>query len=222
MGVLRKKTGLVVAGVAVVVLAAIGGVLYAQHARGVAEDTRGYKLTPPTSVGEFKKLGRDKDYLGAFNCIGATSDSDCELAAREVNGNGMERSDARAIGITNVSGTGADYRVGTEDEPAQQKWVTFRGLSGQVADPGKAVERSFRSIKNGEQYPFSWGKQVGSPKTVELDGFKGARMKCQDREAPICVWADHSTVAATQSDDLSLSELASLTAELYKTSRTKR
>ncbi|MFD5427588.1 hypothetical protein [Streptomyces sp. NPDC127084] len=42
------------------------------------------------------------------------------------------------------------------------------------------------------------------------------------RTRVVCVWADHSTVAATELEGESLQELADLTAELSRTSRVKR
>jgi hypothetical protein len=37
-----------------------------------------------------------------------------------------------------------------------------------------------------------------------------------------CVWADQTTVAATRGHDVSLKELAVLTAELHRTARVRR
>lgn len=198
--------------------------------------TRGYRLDPPRSVGAFQEERRFGDtYVGRVRCGGMPSDSDCELVQTEVGGIGITPSDARRI-VVGASGTGADYEAG-EPGGEYSRYLVFRGLQGNVPDPDAALRAMFRSIDRGEQSPFrpSGEKWDGPPRPVRLDGYEGAVMRCrggedtyQDvhgtvitRPVAMCVWADHSTVAATALDT-SVQELRRLTTELYRTARVKK
>ncbi|MFC4609448.1 hypothetical protein ACFO9E_16715 [Streptomyces maoxianensis] len=230
----RLQTALIAVGVgAILVLAGSGCTAASEGA-----DTRGYKLAPPRLVGEYKEHRRfGNTYVGIVDCAGQPSDADCYAAKTEVWGIGVEPKDANRI-VEKATGTGADYVLGDVDAEGA-RYLVFRGLQGRIPDPDKAVARMFRSIEKSEQLPFSFGhtKWVGGPKTFDLEGFKGAVMKCRKSlytfkdvydgtvtRTPrvVCVWADHSTVAATELADASPSELADLTAELYRTSRVKK
>jgi hypothetical protein len=196
---------------------------------GPAADTRGYRLKPPPSVDEYKKrtFWPDASYVGKIDCAGQPSDADCYQGATEVRGIGISPADANRI-VKHASGTGNYYSWGPEGEPGT-KGLLFRGLWGEIPDPGEAVDRFLRSIKKGEQLPFSGITITGQTKEFDLDGFDGALMRCQEPKktgdnAPktLCVWADHSTVAGVSASQISLSELADLTSRLYKTSRVKK
>ncbi|GAA3377679.1 hypothetical protein GCM10020367_54290 [Streptomyces sannanensis] len=191
-------------------------------------DTRGYKLAPPRSVGEYEKRSGDFRYVGKIDCAGQPSDADCYQGATEVIGIGISPRDANRI-VRNASGTGAYYRSGPPEGAADTKWLAFRGLQGDIPEPDQAVDRFFRSIAKREQVPFRGIKLVrGTVEDFGIGGYDGAVMRCRKAKgtyngAPeaVCVWADHSTVAAVNAP-LSMSELADLTRQLYKTSRKKK
>ncbi|MFI2350567.1 hypothetical protein ACH492_26700 [Streptomyces sp. NPDC019443] len=124
-----------------------------------------------------------------------------------------------------ASGTGNYYSSGPEGKPGT-KGLLFRGLWGEVPDPGEAVDRFFRSIEKGEQVPFHGITITGQAEEFDLDRFDGALMRCRKSKwtsdgepVALCVWADHSTVAGVYASRISLSELADLASRLYKTSR---
>ncbi|WP_405999500.1 hypothetical protein [Streptomyces sp. NBC_00829] len=197
-----------------------------------AADTRGYKLDPPRSVDDYVVLGNDLSYVGIVDCAGEPSDADCVQGETEVKGTGITPRDADRI-VRNASGTGAEYAVGgwRSNGTTGGKQLTFRGLWGEIHAPEKAVARFLRSAGKGEQIPFHGIKWVGQEKEFDLDGYDGAVMTCRnavygngENETPraFCVWADHSTVAATEHSRISLPELAELTADLYRTSRVRK
>ncbi|MCS0638428.1 hypothetical protein NX801_22780 [Streptomyces sp. LP05-1] len=200
-------------------------------------DTRGYRLAPPRSVGEYKEYRRYGNiHVGTVDCAGEPTDADCYAAKTELRGIGIEPDDANRI-VHEATGTGADYVTGGLDADGTRHLV-FRGLQGQIPDPGEAVARMFRSIEKDERFPFSFDytKWVGGPETFELENSADAVMRCRKRlhtfkdvyrnsvtrtPGVICVWADHSTVAATGLLNASPSRPAELTAELYRTSRVR-
>ncbi|MEU9317058.1 hypothetical protein [Streptomyces sp. NPDC048295] len=231
----KKKTGLIIGGV-VVALAVIAGGVYFLTSGGasnsdVADSTKGYKLTPPAAVDDYKK--------------------DTSPSAKEPSGplTGTEKTKAEASGIKNPQQTGAQYLSGSEDNPLTAKFLYFNGTWGEVSDPAKVIDGSFNNaeleMKKSENSNVSL---VGSAEQVTPPGFKGALMKCQNLKGinekgdgsaakgpkefimPVCVWADYSTVGVVVGMDVGgaltnkpmpQDELAALTAKLYNTSRTK-
>ncbi|MFF2960780.1 hypothetical protein ACFVT1_18105 [Streptomyces sp. NPDC057963] len=231
----KKKTGLIIGG-AVVALAVIAGGVYFLTSGGgasnsdVADSTKGYKLTPAASVDDYKK------------------ESSGSAASAPLTGE--PKTKAEGMGIKNPQQTAAQYSVGSEENPLSVKGLTFQGIWGDVTDPAKVIDNSFANTENdmkksneGMEYSL-----VGSPKAVTPPGFKGALMKCQDMKmvnskgdgtakggpkeftAPVCVWADYSTVGVVIGIDVAQSmagkgmpqdDVAALTAKLYNTSRTK-
>ncbi|MEE1811558.1 hypothetical protein [Streptomyces sp. BE133] len=231
----KKKTGLIIGG-AVVALAVIAGGVYFLTSGGgasnsdVADSTKGYKLTPAASVDEYKKQS-----------MGSTPSAPLT---------GSGKTEAEKLGIKNPQQTVAQYSLGSEENPLTVKSLKLQGIWGDVTDPAKVIDNSFTNTEkdmkksnNGLEYSL-----VGSPKAVTPSGFKGALMKCQDMKminskgdgtakggpkeftAPICVWADYSTVGVLTGIDVAQSmagkgmsqdDVAALTAKLYNTSRTK-
>ncbi|MGW1085222.1 hypothetical protein ACWD4L_02380 [Streptomyces sp. NPDC002596] len=230
----KKKTGLIIGGV-VVALAVIAGGAYFLTSGGasnsdVADSTKGYKLTPAASVGEYKK-----DSTGSIPSTPLTGES---------------KTKAEAMGIKNPQQTVAQYSAGSKDNELSIKGLTLQGFWGDVTDPAKVIDNSFTNTENdmkkndtGMEYSL-----IGSPKAVTPAGFKGALMKCQDIKVtnskgdgtakggpkefiiPSCVWADYSTVGAVSAVDVALTmagkgmsqdDVAALAAKLYNTSRTK-
>lgn len=230
----KKKTGLIIGG-AIVALAVIAGGVYFLTSGGgasnsdVADSTKGYKLTPAATLDGYKK--------------GASSDSSSGPLT------GDEKAKAEAAGIKNPNGAGADYQGGSEKD-LSLKLVNLNGFWGEVSDPASVINKSFDRAKANMTKGDSDSKAelVGSPRDVTPAGFKGALMRCQNVkinndegdgslekgpktiEAPICIWADYSTVGIVTGVDMGLAmtnkampqdELAGVAAKLYNTSRTK-
>ncbi|MFD5322997.1 hypothetical protein [Streptomyces sp. NPDC127092] len=230
----KSKAGWIIGGIAVVAALGVGAYFVFGGGAGagngaVADDTKGYKLTAPENVGEYKK---------APGAAGKSPTLNDEQKAR-----------AEALGVKNAAQTFGQYKNSTE--PLKGKQLSFSGLYGEIADPEKTIDAYFASIgknpdaeKMGMKYEL-----VGSAETVEPSGFKGALMKCQNvkmtsekesgsaalgpksLEAPTCIWADYSTLGSVNLIDLSTmmtggaplpqSEVADLAAKLYNTSRSK-
>ncbi|MCX4867128.1 hypothetical protein OIC43_29080 [Streptomyces sp. NBC_00825] len=228
----KKKTGLIIGGVIVAVAVIAGGVYFLTSGGGsgsVADSTKGYKLTPAASVDEYKKK------------------STGEISGPAT---GQRKTKAEAMGVKNPQQSGADYQAGTEDNPLTAKALNLQGVWGEVADPAKAIEVSFANAEAAmkEGKAGMTVELVGSPESVTPSGFEGALMKCQEMKisnpsgdgsatkgpkeftVPVCVWADYSTVGVVNAIDTALAlagkgipldDMATLTAKLYNTSRTK-
>lgn len=232
-GAPKKKTGLII-GAAVVALAVVAGGVYFLTSGGgngdVADSTKGYKITPAASVGDYKK-----------GDSGSSSDT---MSSKE-------KSEAEALGIKDAHKAQAQYQSGDLDKnPLTTKMLMLFGNWGEVSDPAKALDGMFTQAKIGMAQSESDGKAtlVGSPESVTPEGFEGALMKCQQMKVvndeadgtaaggpkemlmPVCIWADYSTVAAVVGVDIGAAmtnksmtqdEVAALAAKLYNTSRTK-
>ncbi|MEV3930352.1 hypothetical protein [Streptomyces sp. NPDC049944] len=230
----KKRTGLIV-GAAVVALAVVAGGVYFLTSGGssnsdVADSTKGYKLTPAASVEAYKQ-DTSKASSGA-----ATGES---------------KTNAEALGVKNPQKAEAQYMSGDmEKNPLTTKMLILTGLWGEIEDPAKTLDGSFKNAQTKaiENDDDAKATLVGSPKEVTPDGFEGALMKCQDLKVvndeadgtaakgpaemtmPICAWADYSTVSvvigfdvggAMTEKSMPQSEVAALAAKLYNTSRTK-
>ncbi|MFI8965670.1 hypothetical protein ACIGO8_26575 [Streptomyces sp. NPDC053493] len=234
----KSKAGLVIG--AVVLVAALGAGAYFVFGDGgglgggnsaVGDDTKGYKLAAPENVGEYAKVPNPNEKNGQLTS---------EQKAR-----------AEAIGVKNAGQAGRQYK--NNPDTLKGKQLTFTGLYGEIADPDQAIDNYLDGIgKNPEAKQLGVKYElVGSAETMEPAGFKGALMKCQkirmtnekpsssgssaltpkSMEATTCIWADYSTLGATNLLDLSTlmtggaalpsSEVADLTAKLYNTARTK-
>ncbi|WP_299527458.1 hypothetical protein [uncultured Streptomyces sp.] len=233
-GAPKKKTGLIVAAV-VVALAVVAGGAYLLTSgdkasnSDVADATKGYKLTPAASVGEFKKGSSSGTAAGPLT--------------------GDDKKKAEASGIKNPNSAGADYQGGSEQN-LSLKVLNLQGFWGEIADPAAVINSSFDRARDnmGAGEAGTKAEFVGEAKAVEPAGFEGALMKCQNLkvknaggdgtaangpstiEAPVCVWADYSTVGIVVGIDMGLAlknqampqaDVADLAAKLYNTSRTK-
>ncbi|MFH9748873.1 hypothetical protein ACH4MN_31115 [Streptomyces anulatus] len=231
----KKKTGLIV-GVAVVALAVIAGGVYFLTSGGgnsdVADSTKGYKLTPPASVEDFKK------------------DASKPSVSRPVTGE--DKAEAEAMGVKDANKVEVQYQSGNKDNPLAQKVLMLEGVWGEVSDPAKTLDGAFAkaevNMMKGNGDGESKASLVGSPKEFKPEGFDGALMKCQDLKVandkadgtaakgpkeftmPVCIWADYSTVGIVASLDVASAltgkggpqeDVAALAAKLYNTSRTK-
>ncbi|MGW2110766.1 hypothetical protein [Streptomyces sp. NPDC001948] len=228
----KKKTGLIIGSVVVAVAVIAGGVYFLTSGGGsgsVADSTKGYKLTPAASVDEYKKKSTGE--------ISGPATGDRKIKAE-------------AMGIKNPQQAGADYQAGDDENPLTSKNLNLQGTWGEVADPAKAIEVSFANAEAAMKKGMSGMsvELVGSPESVTPSGFEGALMKCQETKisnpngdgsaakgpkeftVPVCVWADYSMVGVANAVDttlalagkgISLDDMATLTAKLYNTSRTK-
>ncbi|MFE1556988.1 hypothetical protein ACFW6V_18635 [Streptomyces sp. NPDC058734] len=222
----KSKAVPVIAAVVGVAVIAGGAWWFLGSGGSVSDETKGYKLVAPASVGEFQK---DPKY-------------------QEKPMTDTDKQEAEAAGIKNPTQVGMDYFSGDQKNPLTLKGINFSGVYGEVADPEKTVDGFFakaqaQMAKDGK----SEVQLVGSPKEISPDGFDDAVMKCQEvkvtskdpntkgpKEAtlPICIWADYSTVARVMSSDVAavltgkpgytLEQNAELAAKLYKTARVKK
>lgn len=200
-------------------------------------DTRGFRLDPPVAFGDFHMTeGYEGSYVGVVECAGEPADSDCLWKARSnMASPGITPEDADRI-VRNATGTGADY-IRRSEAPESRNTLVFRGLQGEIRDPEGAARRMMRSIERNEQVPFLQGSHTewsGPAQDFRIDSAPGAVMICRNSQyselfeteivswmEAICVWADQSTVAAIRGYDVSLDELAVLTAELHRTARVR-
>ncbi|MCX0243832.1 hypothetical protein [Streptomyces drozdowiczii] len=233
----KKKTGLIVASAVVALAVVAGGVYYFTSGGGsssVASSTKGYKLTPPESVGEYKQDKTDSD-----NKTGPLT--------------GKDKTETEAMGVKSPVEASAVYGSGDiEKNPLTAKMLMLKGVWGQVDDPEKTLDAAFASAK--EEMSKDQGEDdsetslVGSPESFSPEGFDGALMKCQviksvnkksdgsvqqgpkEFNTPVCIWTDYSTVgivfavdlgAAMTNKSMPTEDVADLAAKLYNSSRTK-
>ncbi|MCT9010453.1 hypothetical protein [Streptomyces rhizosphaerihabitans] len=192
----KKKTGLIIGGVAVVAAIAVGAyLLFAGSNSGssVADDGP-HKLTTPASVlgGEYKKSTDAADADG-----GMTKD---------------DLKDAEGWGVKNPKDVSAAYQSGDKSNPLAMKQITFGGVWGTIDDPETTVDNMFAGMKKEQQKEGTKdGEFVGSPKAYTPSALDGAVLKCQEIKIkndssstgaagpkeftmPVCIWGDHSTL----------------------------
>ncbi|MFJ8232261.1 hypothetical protein ACIQ9E_20205 [Streptomyces sp. NPDC094448] len=219
----KKKTGLVIAA-AVVALAVLGGGGYllfsgdGDGSGGVADSTRGYKITPAAEVDEYARK----------------SDSGNRQMKES------DRRSAESIGIEDPRQVAAGYQAGAD--PASGRMLVLTGFWGKVDQPEQAADKYFAMVEKDAAKEGNV-KLLGSREAVRPKNFSGAVMKCQSAkdssgkqefEVPMCVWADYSSVVVVMHMELSMlsgkgspakpmatDKLADLAAKLYNNSRTK-
>ncbi|MCT2590464.1 hypothetical protein LHJ74_11170 [Streptomyces sp. N2-109] len=194
----RGRTIGIVVGALVVVAAIIGGVLVFTGGEedggsgGVASDGKKYKLiTPATVAGTYAET--------------SSSSSGAETMDDEV------LSDLKKFGVKNPEPVGHTYESG---EGMRQKQLAFAGVWGELEAPGKVLDATFAKVAEAmleepETDDGNKAELVGSPKEQTPAGLENAVMKCQhikitpkpssdipagEFTAPICMWADHSTM----------------------------
>ncbi|MEU8779782.1 hypothetical protein [Streptomyces sp. NPDC048606] len=222
----KSKTGLVIG--AVVAIAAIGGGAWYFLGAGdpVSEDTKGYKLVAPESVGEFQKNPKYQE----------TPMTD------------EEKKQTKAAGVNDAAKVEMSYTTGDPKNPLTSKAINLTGYWGSLGSPEKSVDAYFAALK------LSLAKNdkvtvetAGTPAEFTPDGFKGAVMKCQEFKfiakdtaakgpkesvVPVCVWADYSTLASVSASDAgailtgkpgyTLAQASDFAAKLYNTARVKK
>ncbi|MCS0638084.1 hypothetical protein NX801_20990 [Streptomyces sp. LP05-1] len=227
----NKKTGLIVT-IAVVAVAAVGAgaffLLSGGKAGGgsAAADDGPHKLVTPETVlgGAYKK--------SAGKQSSAFSDEDMKQT--------------ESWGVKNAVQVSGGYESGDKSNPLAVKQVSFSGVYGTIDDPEKVVDTMFASMKK-ESAGDKEAELVGSPQSFKPAGLGDAAvLKCQEMRftssgtgagapsgasMPLCVWADHSTLAYTIHIDVasvmagrsaSLTEGAENAAKLRKDVRVKK
>ncbi|MFB7412715.1 hypothetical protein ACFCZ2_36620 [Streptomyces sp. NPDC056202] len=225
----KSKAGWIIGAVAVVAAIGVGAyfVLGGGGNSAVADDTKGYKITPAATIGEYKKEG-----------AGKSGDLSPE-----------QKIAADAMGIKNPQQAQASYKAGDASDPLKGKNMSLNGMWGEVADPEKAIDAAFANYGKNQGSKSEEVKvtPVGSPEDKTPAGFEGALMKCQNLTlestkaqttpgpksftVPTCIWADYGTVGVVNALDPStmltggqgftLDQVAELTAQQYKASRSK-
>ncbi|WP_030710843.1 hypothetical protein [Streptomyces sp. NRRL F-2580] len=225
----KSKAGVIIAVVVAVAVVAGAGWYFTKGGGAggaIAADTKGYKLVAPESVDDFKKDPKFEEK--------PFTDKD--------------KKEAESVGVKNATQVGMNYQAGDPKNPLSAKGLNFSGVYGEVSDPEKAVDGYFAMAKlNASKDGKSEVQLVGSPKTMNPAGFKGAVMKCQDikftskdtstkgpKEAtlPFCIWGDYSTLAMVSASDVASilagkpgytqEQAAELAAKLYNTARVKK
>lgn len=227
----KSKTGLIVGAVALVAALGVGAyfVLGGGGAGNsdVADDTKGYKIAPAQTVGEYAKEGTEK--------TGDLTDK--------------QKASAAAMGINNPHAVQASYKAGDSKDPLKGKSMSLNGMWGDIADPEKALDTAFANYEKDQTGEADDVKvtPVGSPESKTPAGFEGALMKCQylkleststetspgpkSFQVPTCIWSDYSTLGVVNVIDLStmmtggqgltLDQVAEVAAQNYKASRSK-
>ncbi|MCF3180238.1 hypothetical protein IPZ70_09835 [Streptomyces polychromogenes] len=226
----KSKAGPVIAVIAVVAVIGGAGWWFVGGGSGgsVSDATKGYKLVPPASVGEFQKNPKYTE----------TPITD------------KDRQEAEAAGIKNPTKAGMSYTAGDPNTPLTTKALNLSGLYGEIADPEKTVDGYFAMAKQNlsKNSDKLTADLIGSPKEITPSGFKGAVLKCQEIKytskdpkatggikeftAPICIWGDYSTLGVVSASDTAsalagkagytLEQDADLAAKLYNTARVKK
>jgi hypothetical protein len=194
------KTVAIVIGSLVIVGLVIGGIFLFGNVggggSGVGADGKKYKLTSPQTVaGEYQK-----------NSAGTTN----EMTQSEL-------SEFEKAGVEDPKSEHGSYKSGTGTAVKQ---LNFQGVWGSVEDPESTVDAAFAKMaEDSEENAERTGRSaelVGSPEEVTPAGLdEEAVMKCQiikvslgastsgtgEIKAPLCMWADNSTVAMVSAQD---------------------
>ncbi|MFI7497896.1 hypothetical protein ACIBVL_05170 [Streptomyces sp. NPDC049687] len=222
----KKKAGIIIGAVAVVVAIGVGAffVLGSGGGTGGLEDDGPHKLTAPSSLlsDKYKRMGDSAEE--------EASSSDAKDLAK--------------AGVTDATSIGALYSTvdltsldsGDPDALAKAQTaesVTFFGVYGKVADPQKALDTTIAQMKAGSDDDV---KLIGDAESVTPDGLDGAVMKCQQAETEnavtrktqktyMCIWADYSTMGVVEptagAKEYSLDESAKIAADVRKDARVK-
>ncbi|MFI8927589.1 hypothetical protein ACIG3E_07925 [Streptomyces sp. NPDC053474] len=220
-----KKTGLIIGAVAVVAAIGVGAYFVVggdDGGSGSVTDDGPHKLVSPASVGEYQKDA------SSDSSDGPLGDADQE--------------DAAAIGIKNAVQEKANYKSGSG---LKTKGLNVVGMSGEISDPEKTVDKAFDKMHEETEKDSDGGKEEvtwqGSPESVSPSDLDNALMKCQrvkvsqggkSLEIPICAWSDRSTagiVTATDAaafisggDGMATDDVADLAAKYRDAARVKK
>ena len=213
-----KRTWIIV-GVVVALVAIGGGFFFAT--KGGGGDDKHYKLTTPATVATDYKKSNDDTSGDGFDS------TDMAILAKE--------------GVTDPVKVVGAYVDGSEETG---KVMELSGVWGRVPDPQKVVDTMFAALPGRMAKDNDSGSKnelVGKPEKVTLVGLDGdgVVMECQNSKysdtssgksftSPVCLWADHSSVASVTALDLTkaalggqnftMEEAASLAAQVRKDS----
>jgi hypothetical protein len=210
-----KTIGIIVGSLALVG-AIIVAVFFATGGGGsdIADDGPHKLTSPQTVLSEYKRTGSPGGQTGASK---------------------MTPSEMEESGIDNGTSVSAQYSTVDTTDPntspealTNMKILQFVGAYGDVQDPEATLDQTFEGAK--EETATSGDTQmVGEPQEFTPEGFEDALMKCQvmkdtsgstkpgqPTQLPICVWADHSTVAVV----FSIEAAGSAAPSLEKTAQT--
>jgi hypothetical protein len=209
----------IIVGAVVVVAAIVGGVVVAT--KGGGGDDKHYKLTTPATVA-----------------------TDYKKSSDDTSGDGFDSEDMTILskeGVTAPVKVVGAYVDGSEETG---KVMELSGVWGRVPDPQKVVDAMFAALPGRmakDDDSSSKNELVGKPEKVTpagLDG-DGVVMECQNSKysdtdsgksftSPVCLWADHSSVASVTALDLTkaalggqnltMDEAATLAAQVRKDS----
>ncbi|WP_225640855.1 YppG family protein [Streptomyces werraensis] len=154
-----------------------------------------------------------------------------------------QKATAAEMGVSDPEFVVAEYHIPGGES---LKEMSLNGISGDVSDPEKAIDKAFANYTDKADGNNDSGvsiEPVGTPEEYSPAGFE-ALMKCQMLEAvsmqedetvsarpfnvPTCIWSDSSGVAVVNTVTLSesnegdtLDEVADIAAEHYAKSRSK-
>ncbi len=200
----KGKMIAIVVGALAVVGAVVAGFLVVNGGAGdgddIADDGKQYKLTAPQTVAD--------EYQRS-----PTSSGD----------GGVKPKDAdkfEEFGVKDPESVGAEYATGTEQTATQ---LQFGGVWGEIEDPQRVLDLAFglmaqESAKQAgraggdakvdlegepeEQQPESLGDDaVMKCQSIKVTAPEGAGAKVDSVRVPLCMWADHSTVALVTTID---------------------
>ncbi|QKW06462.1 hypothetical protein HUT18_08650 [Streptomyces sp. NA04227] len=202
----KKKTGVIIAAVAVVAALGVGAYFVfgsSDSGGGEAKDDGPHKLVTPATVldGYQKEEGSSDDGL----------DSD-------------DTSDLEKAGFKDPENVNAAYEKEDTANPLASKYLQFIGAYGKSEDPAAVLDAMFAKMNEEakkEEGKEKVGELVGSPQEFTPEGLDGALMKCQESKfknnnpsssdspgapkeisMPICIWSDYSTVGIVIAPDL--------------------
>ncbi|MEU6392744.1 hypothetical protein [Streptomyces sp. NPDC046939] len=198
----KKKTGLIIAAVAVVAAIGVGAyfVLGGTGSTVSVADDGAHKLTAPETVlTEYKKDSSSSD--------GFSKD---------------DMKDAEKDGLKNGKPVSGSYAVKDASNPLGGKVLQFQGAYGEIDDPGKLVDGMFEKgaleIAKGSGEDDGKATLIGSPTDFSTDDYV---LKCQEMKfepgensgagaatpkemhMPVCIWSDHSTLSTVVSMEIS-------------------
>ncbi|WP_282696786.1 hypothetical protein [Streptomyces sp. CC208A] len=223
----KSKAPMMIGAAAVVAAIAVGAYfVFGGGGASVANDGPHKLVTPETVLGEYKKSpdGSKK------------SDEDDFIK------------DAEKYGVKNPQRANGSYQVKDTSNPLAGKMLMFGGAYGTIDDPEKTIDNAFADMKAEveAEKDKNEGELIGEPKSVSPAELDGAVMKCQELKSktgeesgglgpkevtmPICLWADHSTLAYVMHFNLAdmmtgkggtVDEVAAIAAKLRKEVRVK-
>ncbi|WP_353942551.1 hypothetical protein ABII15_13475 [Streptomyces sp. HUAS MG91] len=197
-----KKAGLIIGAVAVVAAIGVGAYFVigggGSGSASVSDDGAHKLTTPATVLSEYQKTESSSS--------GGLTSSDM--------------ADAEKAGLKNGKPVSAGYQVKDSSNPLGGKVLQFQGAYGEIDDPSQFVSGMFdkgaSEIAKGSSTASGKASLVGSPTDYSTDdvtlkcqelkfensGSTGSSTAPKEMHMPLCIWADHSTMAMVTSADI--------------------